>query len=540
MTPAPTAPPVPGPSGGSDESRSPQLEARHISKSFGGAKALDDVDVRVEKGEVHALLGENGSGKSTLIKILAGFHAPEPGGELELNGKPVQLPLKPGEFQRYRMSFVHQHLALMPTLTVLENLLLPKHSTARGMKLSWRAQRAAARQTLDEYEVDLDLGAQVSHLSQVERALLAIVRAATELEEGGDGDEWGAGLLILDEPTVFLSEEGLRRLYDLVDTVVNRGASVIFVSHDLDEVLQVSDRATVLRDGKTAGVVVSKETTKLRLVELIVGHELESAMAQDHRSPEGETRVEVKGLRSERGVTDGVDLNLLRGEIVGITGLIGSGFDEIPYLLYGAWKGTEGELTIDGEQMRLAEMKPARALDEGMALIPADRQRDGSIGSLSVADNVTMQILGDYFRGLRLHGRQMARDAAGTLRDFDVRPPRPELRYSSLSGGNQQKVVLAKWLQQPRKFLLLHEPTQGVDVGARAQIFELIRDEAKGGTTVLCASSDHEQLELLCDRVLVMARGLVVKELRGDEVTARRITQESLSAERHGDLKEDG
>jgi ribose transport system ATP-binding protein len=534
------APAVPGSGGGSDSGRSPQLEARHISKSFGGAKALDDVDLRVEKGEVHSLLGENGSGKSTLIKILAGFHAPEPGGELWINGKPVQLPLKPGEFRGFRMSFVHQHLALMPTLTVLENLLLPKLSTARGMRLSWGAERRRARQTLADFEVDLDLNAQVGSLSQIERALLAIVRAATELGEGGDDEEWGAGLLILDEPTVFLSEEGLQRLFRLVETVVARGASVIFVSHDLDEVLAVSDRATILRDGKVAGVVNSKETSKLRLVELIVGHELEAAMASDNRAPTAERMVEVRGLRTENGVTQDVDFSLHRGEIVGITGLVGSGFDEIPYLLYGAWPGTEGTLSIDDRDWQLGDITPAKALEAGMALIPANRQRDGSIASLSVADNVTMQVLGDYFRGLRLRSGEMSREAAKTLRDFDVRPPRPDLRYSSLSGGNQQKVVLAKWLQQPRKLLLLHEPTQGVDVGARAQIFELIRAEAKGGTAALCASSDHEQLELLCDRVLVLAHGRVVKELVGDEVKARRITQESLSAVSGIGEKEEG
>jgi ribose transport system ATP-binding protein len=532
----------PGPGGGSDHGRSPQLEARHISKAFGGEQALDDVSLRVEKGEVHGLLGENGSGKSTLIKVLAGFHAPEEGGELWINGNKVELPLKPGDFRGFRMSFVHQHLALMPSLTVLENLLLPKLATARGIRLAWRDERARARVTMTEFGVNLDPDQRVSSLTQIERALLAIVRAATELESSApeNEDKWGVGLLILDEPTVFLSEEGLQRLFDLIERVVASGASVIFVSHDLDEVISISDRITVLRDGRVAGTVKTEETNKAKLVELIVGHELETAAATTSRAEAAETAVRVSGLSTERGLIQDVNLSMRRGEIVGLTGLIGSGFDEIPYMLYGAGPGIGGELTIEGEVTRLDAITPARALRAGVALIPANRQRDGSIASLSVEDNVMMQVLPNYFRGLHLHGREMSRDAAETLGRFDVRPNRPDLKYSSLSGGNQQKVVLAKWLQRPCKLLLLHEPTQGVDVGARLQIFELIRAEAASGTVVLCASSDHEQLELLCDRVLILGSGQVVRELAGDEVTAQRITQETLRAEASlGDAEEE-
>jgi ribose transport system ATP-binding protein len=525
--------PLAGSSTGERHTPLPQLEARGFSKSFGGVQALRDADLTVAKGEVHGLLGENGSGKSTLIKILAGFHAPDPGAELLINGNPVQLPLKAGEFRDLHLSFVHQHLALIPSLTVLENLLMPKLSTIHSARLNWRQERALGEAMLKNFGVDLPIEAPVARLSQVERAVLAIVRAASELESrngNGDGPSYDAGVLVLDEPTVFLSQEGRERLYSLVRDVAARGASVIFVSHDLDEVLAIADRATILRDGGVVGTVDCRVTTKGELVQKIIGHALEALTAQES-AVRPHAAVKVTGLSGDNTVVHDADFEVNEGEILGVTGLVGSGFDELPYLLYGVWRGTTGELAIRDRAFDLSAMTPAKAWTTGIALIPANRQRDGSIGSLSVAENVMMQVIPRYYRGMRLRSRALLKDARALLTEYDVRPNRPEMLYQSLSGGNQQKVVLAKWLQTEPKLLLLHEPTQGVDIGARVQIFEVLRREAAKGTAVICASSDHEQLEQICDRVLIFGHGRIVRELSGSAVTKRRITEQCLSAE---------
>jgi ribose transport system ATP-binding protein len=510
----------------------PALAARHISKSFAGAQALTDAHLSVRRGEVHGLVGENGSGKSTLIKILAGFHEPDAGAELEIAGERVDLPLRAGQFRELGMAFVHQHLALIPSVTVLENLIMLKLSSGSGRTISWKRERRRARALLRRFDVDLDLDARVGQLSQVERAMLAVVRAASEIGDAENGQDASGrpGILILDEPTVFLSEEGLQRLYRLIREVVAGGSSVIFVSHDLDEVRALTDRATILRDGRVVGTVDSASATKTQLVSMIVGHELEDLKRGAEVGDRGSVALRVSHLRSDTKPVEDVSFELYAGEVLGLTGLVGSGFHEVLYLLYGAWPRTGGDMTIGDQTYDLRSLTPADAMAADMALIPADRQRDGSIGSLSVSDNVTMQVLDDYFDKLRLRDRALRRDAGRLLREYDVRPDRPELPYQSLSGGNQQKALLAKWLQTQPGILLLHEPTQGVDVGARLQIFETIRRVASNGTAVLCASSDYEQLEQICDRVLILGSGRVVQELTGSDLTKARITEQSLTA----------
>jgi ribose transport system ATP-binding protein len=508
---------------------SPALVARNVSRSFAGARALTDARLEVRRGEVHGLVGENGSGKSTFIKILAGFHAPEPGAELEIDGPPVELPLRPGQFRELGMAFVHQHLALIPSVTVLENLIMLKLSSGTAGRVRWKRERKRARALLERFDLDLDLDSRVGQLTQVERAMLAVVRAASEI--AGDTSD-RTGILILDEPTVFLSEDGLQRLYKLIRDVVAGGSSVILVSHDLDEIRALTDRATVLRDGRVVGTVDSATATKARLVSMIVGHDLEALVRHEDAAPADRRPVVLaaRGLRSEFRPVHDESFELHAGEVLGVTGLAGSGFHDVPYLLYGAAPGATGRLRVADTDHDVAAFTPAKAMQARMALIPADRQRDGSIGALSVADNVTMPVLQGYFRGLRIHDRALRQDAATLLREYDVRPARPDLMYESLSGGNQQKVLLAKWLQTAPKILLLHEPTQGVDVGARLQIFETIRRVAAEGTAVLCASSDYEQLEQICDRVLVLGAGRVARELVATDITKARIAEQSLTA----------
>jgi ribose transport system ATP-binding protein len=503
-----------------------RLSLRSLSKSFGGTQALRGVDIDVLPGEVHGLLGENGSGKSTVIKILAGYHEPD-GGELLIDGEPVRLPLSTGQFRRLGMSFVHQDLGLIDSLSVLENLRVAGIASSRSrFGISWRNERVRARATFERYGVRLDPSVTVASLKPVERALLAIVRAIEEIRSVGDGH----GLLILDEPTVFLPREGVERLFALVRDAAASGTSVLFVSHDLDEVREITDRVTVLRDGAVVGTVVTAEVSEVQFVEMIIGRRL-AALADIRHTDLSEERVgvAVRGLTGA-SVLD-VSFEMHAGEVVGLTGLVGSGFEDVPHLLYGARAAAAGTLTLDGAAIDLTRLQPAAAIAAGLALIPADRKADGSVGSLPVDENVALSVLDRYFNGVILDRRRMRSEMGNLMRDFDVRPNDPSMPYGALSGGNQQKALLAKWFQTEPRLLLLDEPTQGVDVGARQQIYTLIRKAAQErGVHVLCASSDYDQLASLCDRVLVFGRGRIWRALAGEEVTKDRIIEQSYAA----------
>jgi ribose transport system ATP-binding protein len=504
----------------------PRLEARGLTKSFGGTQALRGVDLTLFPGEVHGLLGENGSGKSTLIKILAGFHAPD-AGVLRIDGEEVRLPLATGQFRELGLSFVHQHLGLVESLSVLENLRVADIASSRSrFGISWRSERARARETFERYGLRLDPRAIVGELKPVERALLAIVRAIEENRSVGRGH----GVLVLDEPTVFLPREGIERLFALIRDAAAAGASILFVSHDLDEVRDITDRVTVLRDGALVGTVVTAETSETRFVEMIIGRQL-AAMAEFEHHDLSQKRVgaSVSGLTG--ATVHDVSLDLHEGEVVGVTGLIGSGFDEIPYLLYGARPARSGRLVVGGEALELSQLRPPEAIAAGLVLIPADRPNDGCVPSLPVSENLALAVLDRYFNGIALDVRRTRRATAALMGEFDVRPNDPSLPYGALSGGNQQKALLAKWLQTEPRLLLLDEPTQGVDVGARQQIYELIRRAAEDrGMYVVCASSDHEQLATICDRVIVFGRGRVWRELVGAELTKDRIVEQCYAA----------
>jgi ribose transport system ATP-binding protein len=511
----------------------PVVALRHISKTFGAVRALQDVDLTIRRGEVHGLLGENGSGKSTLIKILSGFHAPDGGSELEINGRPVSVPLHPGQFRSLGMSFVHQDLGLVPSLSVVENLLVGDLTSQPSWRLSWPRERRRAEETFTSFGLTLDPRAKVSDLRPTDRALLAIVRAVEEIRANTaeDGSEYG--LLVLDEPTVFLPVSDRDELFAIVRDIAATRASILFVSHDLDEILAITDRVTVLRDGVVRGTVDTARASGEVLIEMIIGRPLQ-ALSIERRQTEAGTAVSITCLTG-RYVRD-VSLTVHKGEVVGLTGLLGSGFEEIPYYLFGARSAAAGRLEVNGKTYDLRGMSPSRALAAGVALIPADRQRDGSVGSLSVGDNVTVPVLSTYRSRIGLNRSRMRSDARKLLEQFDVRPPDPRLTYQALSGGNQQKAMLAKWLQTRPSLLLLHEPTQGVDVGARQQIFQLTREAAADGTAVVCVSTDYDQLAAVCDRVIVFGRGRVGRELTGDQVTKERIAEQCYRlAESHSD-----
>ena len=498
----------------------PVLEISHLSKRFGGSKALDDVSLVVGAREVHGLLGQNGSGKSTLIKVLAGFHAPDPGARLWINGHEVSLPLRPGDFQRLGISFVHQHLGLVPSMSVLENLLIGEHAVARRWRIAWAREAERANALFARFGMTLDPSAAVETLSSVERAQLAIVRAFDQLSrQPGTGTR----LLVLDEPTPFLPAADVQKLFQLVRSLVSEGASVLFVSHDIDEVMDITDRITVLRDGRVAGTMATAGTNKADIVRTIVGRAVDlEAMRAPKRSLGGDA-VRIDGMCG--AIVDDVSITVRRGEIVGLTGLIGSGYDEIVHLAYSSVRASGGRLSIDGAVLDLARLTPDAAIGAGVVLVPGDRQNDAVVGTLSVAANASLPVLKRRRGGWAVSESGMNRIVRDLAETFDVRPRDPSRLMAHLSGGNQQKVVLAKWFQIDPKLILLDEPTQGVDIGAREQIFRIIRRMSENGTAVLCASSDHEQLAAICDRVIVLSRGRIVASLEGDAISKPAIAE---------------
>jgi ribose transport system ATP-binding protein len=499
-----------------------RLEARRISKAFGGVQALDDFSLTILPGEVHGLLGENGSGKSTFIKVLAGYHAPD-GGELVVDGGTVKLPVPPGAFRDLGMGFVHQELGLVSSLSAVENYWLSKSPRrANRYYVSWRRERAQMVNALARYDVKIDPRAPVAQLQPVERASLAIVRAFEFMREERQEDG-GSGLLILDEPTVFLPRRDKERLFRLIRDLTQSDGSVLFVSHDLDDARAITDRVTVVRNGKNVGTVDTLDVTDHTLIEMIIGRRLAAFAATAQPARQDDQLIRISNVSGE--FAEDVSLVLRRNEVVGLAGLPGSGFEDIPYILFGA-KKAEGSLELGTELHDLSDMTPEKAIELGMALVPSDRQINGCIGSLSVRDNVMMQTLPNYFRYGRLHRRQIHDDCRQLGQKFDVRPNDPGKIFELLSGGNQQKALLAKWLQERPGLLLLDEPTQGVDIGARQEIFRMIRETATGGTGVLCASSDHEQLATISDRVLIFAQGRVSQELQGEDITKERISEQ--------------
>lgn len=497
------------------------LSLRGLSKSFVGRTVLKSVSLDVHAGEIVGLLGQNGSGKSTLIKIVSGYHAPDPPSVIEVNGVRLgQAPQRSGPAGP-DMAFVHQNLGLFEESSVLDNLMA-NGWVRRGGHIRWRALRRAAAGLLDGFALDVDLDTRVGDLPQGDKAVLAIARAVGELSHAP------SGLLVLDEPTPYLARAEVGRLFAAMRSAAARGIGILFVSHRLDEVRDVTDRVVVLRDGT---VVADRPTGDVRdeeLVELIVGREISGFYPRVPAAPAdaGPPVLTVRELAGAGGRP--VSFEVRAGEILGMTGLLGSGFERIPYLLAGARPGARGTVAVDGVHLDAAALTPASAIRHGLALVPADRGRLGVCGGLSVGANISLPWIGRLCRGGRIDRAAERAEVGGLMRRFDVRPHDPDIPIETLSGGNQQKTLLARWIAMRPRVLLLHEPTQGVDVGARQQIFAVLKDAAEAGMSVLYCSLEYEDLAHMCDRVHVFRDGEVAAELSGAEATADRIADISL------------
>lgn len=496
----------------------PAIRVRNLSKSFSGRKVLSNFDLDLMPGEIHGLVGQNGSGKSTFIKILSGYHNPDPDGSLQVNGSPVELPLSPADPARLGMSFVHQDLALVENGTITENLRIGRYGTSFAWYISWKNERLLCKQALVQFGLSLDPDLKLSHLSQIDHALVAILRALEQIKHATV-----KGVLILDEPTSYLPRDGVDRLFKIVREIASLGHSVLFVSHRLEEVLELTNRVTVLRDGKIVGTYETSSLNEDLLIQHILGFALEDLYPESH-STQGEPILSVKGLEGS-GISN-FSLEASTGEVIGLTGLLGMGQDEILYLLFGAKPADQGEITVDGQTHRFHGFSPAIAIQLGIGLVPANRLRDGGSPLASAAENMTLASPPKFYDHGRLKLRRERQEASELMEVFDVRPREPEKLFNTFSGGNQQKALLAKWITVNPKVLLLHEPSQGVDVGARKQIFGQIRRVADQGTTVLIASTEYEDLSALCNRVFIFRDGRVVSQLSQDRLSRERILEQ--------------
>jgi ribose transport system ATP-binding protein len=496
--------------------RATVLQLCGLSKTFPGTKALDEVDLEVRAGEIHALVGQNGSGKSTLIKVLAGVYSPDPGASSTVKGADFRLGDSAAAHSA-GLRFVHQDLGLVESLDCVDNLALGfGYATARGGRINWRKQRKTAREALSRVGGhEVDVRKPVSHLTAFEKTALAIVRAVQDWEQN-------VSLLVLDEPTATMPKPEVDKLFRLIRRVAAAGTGVLLVSHHLDEVFAIANRVTVLRDGKWEGTKDVAGLSRAELVQLMTGGIVDEVDRSTDQS-EAEVVLSVQGLGGR--VLHGFDLELHKGEIVGIAGLDGSGRDEICELVFGA-RPRRGTIEVRGAV--LPQGRPDVSIARGLALVPANRHAHGLVMTESVRENLTLVDLKPFWRGWRLSRRRERRITGAWIDKLSIRTSSMEAVVESLSGGNQQKVVMGKWLRTEPAVLLLDEPTQGVDVGAQAELHRLTHAAAAEGSAVLLCSSDERELSHVCDRVLVLCDGTVEVELRGDQLASQRIAQQSL------------
>ena len=481
------------------------LRVVDVAKAFGGTQALAGASFEVGRGTIHALVGGNGSGKSTLIKILAGVETAD-AGEIEIDGRSHDAAAHtPARAHLAGLHFVHQQNSTFPDLSVAENLALGRgFETAVGGRIKWRETRRRAAEVLRRLEINVEPDTPVSELGPATQMMVAIARALQDQEGSSDG------ILLLDEPTASLPAHEVDTLLTALQRYAADGQTIIYVTHRLEEVMQIADAATVLRDGHVVAALCRDELDQQTLVSLIMGRAVEATSFRSSRAP-GEVVLEARGFAGGAG-----GFALRAGEVVGVAGLLGSGRTSMLRQLFGVTSG-DAEVRARGEPLVLRNCTDA--MRAGIAYIPEDRTADAAFADLTVKENLSITTLGTFWRRGRLHrGRERA-NARDLMASFRVRAASEEAPLASLSGGNQQKVILARWLQRKPKVLLLDEPTQGVDVGSRAEIHAIVREIVDQGAGALIVSSDFGELVAVCDRAIVLRRGQVVAQVSGSELS---------------------
>ena len=487
------------------------LEMRGIVKQFPGVRALDGVELSVRPGEVHCLLGQNGAGKSTLIKVLAGAHQPNEG-EIWWNGEQVVLS-SPTVAIRQGISTIYQELDLVDGLSVAENVFLGHEISSGGFSRRGEAFQRTRDLLARLGHTEIQPGRDVGRLSAANKQVVSMARAMSH----------DSRLLIMDEPSAILDQSEVRNLFRVIRDVTREGVAVIYISHRLEEIRDIGDRVTVLKDGRTVATgLPARDTSTRELIKLMTGRSIEyvfperkAAAEAESAADAGDVVLEVSDL-SHADAFVGVNLHVRTGEIVGLAGLVGSGRSEILETIYGARKARTGSVSVDGNRLRRSSV--ADAVAAGVGLSPEERKSQGLLLDQSVYSNITLSSMGRFAR-FGFLDRGAERDEATRLtQSLDVRPPGVERAARTLSGGNQQKVVLARWLLRDCRVLLLDEPTRGVDVGARSEIYALVRSLADRGVAVVVVSSEIEEVLGLADRVLVLREGRIVHEGRSQDI----------------------
>ena len=487
---------------------SPLMELKNIHKRFPGVHALKGVNFNLYPGEIHALFGENGAGKSTLIKILTGIYKKDEG-DITLNGKPFEID-SPLDAMDKGLSVIHQELVLVPHLSISDNLYLGREITFKGGFNDYKTMWRETQKHLDEFGVTASPDTEIAELTIAQQQMVEIIKAVS----------FNARIIAMDEPTSSLADKEVQVLFDTIRRLASKGIGIIFISHRLNEVFEIADRISVLRDGELVGTKVRKETTPDDIVTMTIGRSLNQFF---HRTngESGDVVLKVKDLCSEK--VHNVNFDLRRGEILGFAGLVGAGRSEAIKALFGIDKITGGTVEVEGKEVKVKST--TQMIEKGIGLVPEDRRLEGLFPAESVKFNLTLKVLNDFIKFIFVD-RNKENEITDTYMDkLNVRAPSSETFINSLSGGNQQKVIISSWLATQPKILILDEPTRGIDVGAKSEIYAIMDALADQGVSIIMISSDMPEIINMSDRVVVMCEGTTTAVLSREQATQEKILE---------------
>jgi ABC-type sugar transport system ATPase subunit len=490
------------------EAQTPVLSVKEVSKSFSGIQVLKDVQLDLYPGEVHCLIGENGAGKSTLIKIISGAYQPD-GGVIHYQGDPLKN-ISPRWARENGINTIYQEIDLIPTLSVAENISLGNESLKKNGDIDWTASRRKATKILEDMGgAPIDVDAAVGSLKVAYQQMVAIAKALS----------MNSKVLILDEPTAVFSSSEVDLLFAIIERLKSQGIAILYISHHLDEIFRIGDRVTILRDGNLVRTGLIREFNKAQLVKAMVGRDIDFSIRNGHASG-GEEVLRVECL-NRRGTIKDVSLTLHKGEIVGVAGLVGAGRTEMARLIVGADTPDSGSIYLNGKQVKVGS--PTHALSLGIGMLPESRKEEGLVLIRSVAENSAYSLVARLERFWLVPWGKIRGEVSQMLAAIEIRPANPNLQVYLMSGGNQQKVVLGKMLTANCDVIILDEPTRGVDVGARMEIYKVMYELKKRGKAILMISSDLPEILTQSDRILVMAKGSIVGELSSAEATEEKV-----------------
>jgi len=490
------------------------FEVKNLSKTYSGITVLKNVSFDIKEGEVHALCGENGAGKSTLIKMVAGVEVPDKGSELYYRGK-LEHHVTPEIAMNHGLSVIYQDISLFPNLTIAENICISKVASYLS-KIEWKSVRKMAAETLKTLGIDLDINAPLGSVSVGKQQIVAIARALAA----------NAKIIIMDEPTAALSSSEVETLLSIVKTIKKEGVGIVYITHKLSEVFAIADRVSVLRDGEVVSTDVIGNFDQDRLIHDMVGRDLRFIPMHNEKEKSDEVIFEVKNLTCEPYCRN-ISLKVKKHEILGLTGLVGAGRSELAQTIFGLFRAQSGEVFLKGKKLKIKE--PKHAIKAGIAYLPEDRRTQSMFTGQSVTKNITVASLDKVLGKMKLISKALEyKEAEEYIARLQIRPDRPGVNIETMSGGNQQKVMLARWLDTDPKLLIVDEPTTGIDVGAKLEIHKILRNLADQGVAVILISSDLPEVIAISDRIVVMRQGNFVAEIAAADATQEAIIERGI------------